>query len=254
MPSERFTRLRLLLGEGGLRRLESATVLVLGLGGVGSSCAEALARGGIGSLELLDRDVVEASNINRQALAFTSTIGRVKADVMAAMVAEINPDCATTARQVFLTVENLNATLDAFERPDYVVDCIDTVSQKLAIARWCADRGVRLVSSLGAANKLDPTQLAFADVQRTQTCPLSRVMRKECRRQGIEGLEVLFSREPPAVVQPVAGAGDSRAKAATLGSMSYMPPIMGQMLAGLVIRRLAGLEPLPEPPRLVSPT
>lgn len=245
-PTDRFARLRLVLGEDGLASLQRATVMVLGLGGVGSACAEALARGGVGTLILLDRDVVEESNINRQALAFVSTIGRVKAEVAREMVADINPECVVHAQQVFLTKENVADTLDALPRPDYVIDCIDTLSQKLAIARWCAAREVRLVASMGAANKLDPLALEFADIQQTRHCPMSTVMRKECRRRGIEQLEVLFSHELPVRV----GNGDSREKGETLGSMSYMPPIMGQVLAGVVIRRLAGLEAIPGPPVL----
>lgn len=248
--SERLARLRLVLGDEGLAALEGSTVMVLGLGGVGSSCAEALARGGVGSLVLLDRDVVEESNINRQRIAFTSTIGRVKAEVMAEMVADINPDCRVMAEQVFLTRENLAETLDKFPRPDYVIDCIDTVTQKFTAAILCAERGLPLVSSMGAANKVDPTQLRFADIKQTRHCPLSLVMRKQCRRRGIAGLEVLYSDELPVRVE---SSGDDRSKAATLGSMSYMPPIMGQMLAGLVIRRLAGLEPMAPPPHLVEP-
>lgn len=244
--SERTARLRLLLGDDGLDALAGATVMVLGLGGVGSSCAEALARGGVGSLVLLDRDTVEESNINRQRLAFVSTIGRVKADVMAEMVADINPDCRVWARQVFLTRENLAETLAELPRPDYVVDCIDTVTQKLAVATWCAQHQVPLLASMGAANKVDPCQLAFAEVQQTRHCPLSLVIRKECRKRGISGLEVLYSHE---LVTGPAGDG-SREKARNLGSMSYMPPIMGQMLAGQVIRRLAGLEPMAPPPAL----
>lgn len=246
MTNERFARLRLLLGDEGLDALAASTVMVIGLGGVGSACAQALARGGVGSLVLLDRDVVEASNINRQAIAFVSTIGRVKADVMREMVADINPDCAVVADQIFLTRDNVAETLDAYPHPDYVIDCIDTLAPKLSIAQWCAERGVRLLASMGAANKLDPCQLEFADIRKTRNCPLSKVMRRECRRLGINRLEVLFSGEAPVEIE----RGESRAKADTLGSMSYLPPIMGQMLAGLAIRRLAGMEPLPEPPTL----
>lgn len=243
--SERLARLRLVLGDAGLEALEGATVWVLGLGGVGSACAAALARGGVGSLVVLDRDVVEASNINRQAIAFVSTIGREKAELMAEMIADINPDCRVTAVRAYLSKDGAGETLDALPRPDYIIDCIDTVSQKLAIARWCAERGIRLLSSMGAANKLDPCRLEFARIEETRACPLSRIIRKECRRRGILGLEVLSSSELPVAIE-----GDGTTKAETLGSMSYMPPIMGQMLAGLAIRRLAGLEPMPEPPRL----
>ncbi|WP_225733027.1 MULTISPECIES: ThiF family adenylyltransferase [unclassified Corynebacterium] len=243
--SERLARLKLLLGDSGLDKLEDSTVMVLGLGGVGSACAEALARGGVGTLILLDRDVVEESNINRQALAFTSTLGQKKAEVMQRMVYEINPDIITHAQPVFLTPQGIAETLDAFPRPDYVVDCIDTVSQKLNIAGWCADRELPLLSSMGAANKLDPTYLEFANIRKTINCPLSKVVRTECRKRRIKGLEVLYSTEVPVKRKN----STSRSKGENLGSMSYMPPIMGQMLAGKVIRRLAGMEAIPRPPR-----
>lgn len=250
LDSERFARLKLLLKDEGLERLQGSTVMVLGLGGVGSACAEALARGGVGNLIVLDRDVVEESNINRQAIAFTSTLGRVKAQVMEEMIREIQPDCTITAQQVFLTPDNLADTLDAFPRPDYVIDCIDTISQKLAIYQWAAERGYRLLASMGAANRLDPTLLQFANIRRTYNCSMSKVVRSECRKRQIYGLEVLFSTELPFKVEKVAGA---RTKGQTLGSMSYMPPIMGQMLAGKVIRQLAGMEELPVPPSLGAP-
>lgn len=246
MPThdERHARLHLLLGDDGLAQLQNATVMVLGLGGVGSACAEALARGGVGSLILLDRDTVEASNINRQLIAFNSTIGRVKAEVMAEKIHDINPTASVMAQQIFLTADNVPAMLDALPNPDYVLDCIDTVSQKLAVAHWCASRSVPLLSSMGAANRFDPTQLKFANLRKTSVCQLSKVMRLECNKRRIKGVEVLFSTEIPA--RPGQGAS----KAETLGSMSYMPPIMGMMIAGAVIRRLSGLEPMPRPPRL----
>lgn len=244
--SERLSRLRLLLGDDGLDRLKDATVMVIGLGGVGSSCAEALARGGVGTLILLDRDVIEESNINRQALAFTSTLGQKKVDAMSRMVEEINPDCIIHSQQVFLTQDNVAETLDGFPTPDYVLDCIDTVTQKLAIAHWCASRGVPLLASMGAANRVDPSLLKFANLRKTEICPLCKVIRIECRKRRIKGVEVLFSTEEPA--KP--GNPNSRVKGESLGSMSYMPPIMGQMIAGKVIRRLSGMEPMVRPPRL----
>lgn len=246
--SERLARLRLLLKDEGLERLQNSTVMVIGLGGVGSACAEALARGGVGSLIVLDRDVVEASNINRQAVAYVSTIGQVKADVMRRKIADINPDCQVYAEQVFLRKEDVGAVLGRFPRPDYVIDCIDTVSQKLAIAQWCAENGLHLLSSMGAANRLDPLKLQFADIRKTINCPMAKVIRLECRKRRIKGIEVLFSTELPFRVEKL---GDGRTKGETLGSMSYMPPIMGQMLAGKAIRRLAGMEKMPREPRMI---
>lgn len=245
--SQRFSRLRLLLKESGLLRLGSAHVLVLGVGGVGSACAEALARGGVGSLSIIDGDVVELSNINRQALAFTSTLGMDKVDAMTRMIHEINPGCRVYARKRLLTPDGMEAELSIFPRPDYVIDCIDTVSAKLSASCWCAKMGIPMLSAMGAANKLEPEKLRFADISQTVNCRLSRVMRRACRQRGIFDLEVIFSEEPPMTIEH----GSNPTKGELLGSMSYMPPIMGQMLAGKVIRRLAGLESGAHPPRLI---
>ena len=190
-------RLRLVIGDEGLARLGEARVAVIGLGGVGSSCAEALVRGGVGRLVLLDRDVVAPSNLNRQALAFTSTIGRPKAEVMRAMALDINPAVDVTAVTAFLDKDALPEQMDGLGPLDYVVDAIDTVAQKLRLAQWCQERGVPELSAMGGANKLDPCRLRFAAIEDTVNCPLARVMRKECRRRGIRGLRVLFSDEEP---------------------------------------------------------
>jgi tRNA A37 threonylcarbamoyladenosine dehydratase len=238
-------RLLLILGEERLARLAQARVMVLGLGGVGSSCAEALARGGVGSLVLVDRDVVAPSNINRQALAFQSTIGRPKADVMAEMVRDINPSCEVTAVHAFVDKDRVPDQLGALPRPSYVVDAIDTVSQKLAIAAWCQEQGIPEVSAMGGANKLDPCRLRFAPIEKTQVDPLARIVRKECRKRGIRGLTVLYSDEQPREAEGKRDVIDEhgfvREGASILGTMSYFPPIMGQMLAGYVLRDLAGL-------------
>lgn len=275
---QRLQRLALLLEDKGIQKLSNAHVLVLGLGGVGSSCVEALARGGIGHLSLLDGDTVEESNINRQAIAFTSTVGRAKTEVMREMVLAINPDCDVDTRKQFLTRENTADVLDSFAKPDVVLDCIDTVSQKLEIAEWSANRQIPLLSAMGAANKRDPMALRFAYVEKTFNCPLSKVMRRECRKRGLSQVEIIFSTETPIIPRssfvtdlPMAKQVSSLTetsgstpssqtsipcacemrptKADTLGSMSYMPPIMGQMMAGKVICRLAGLEKMPNPPK-----
>ena len=238
-------RLRLILGSEGLAKLENATVMVLGLGGVGSSCAEALARGGVGHLVLVDRDVVAPSNINRQALAFQSTIGKPKAEVMSAMVADINPSCEVTAVQAFIDKDRIPEQLGALPRPDYIVDAIDTIAQKLAIAAWCQDEGIKLVSAMGGANKLDPTRLRFSRIEKTEIDPIARVMRKECRKRGIHDLQVLWSDEQPLEAEgkrdKIDEKGFVREGESILGTMSYFPPIMGQMLASKVIRDIVGL-------------
>lgn len=235
---ERLSRLKLLLQEEGLDRLQASTVMVLGLGGVGSACAEALARGGIGHLIILDGDFIELSNINRQVIAYQSTVGRYKSKVMEEMILDINPDCRVDVVHEFLQIDSLRETLDALARPDYVLDCIDTITQKIGIAQWCAEEKLPLISAMGAANKLDPSFLQFDKIEHTSYCPLSKVIRRECRQRGIQHLEVLYSTEiPPKIDRP-----NVQKKSQTLGSMSYMPPIMGKMMAGKVIRRLAGIE------------
>lgn len=228
------------MGREGLDRLRASRVLVLGLGGVGSNCVEALARGGVGNLVLVDRDAVEISNINRQAIAFHSTLGQRKVNAMRAMVTDINPACHVEIRDMFVQVENLEALLDDVGQVDFVIDAIDTVSTKLAIAQLGQERGFNLVSSMGAANKLDPTCLRFADLPDTVNCPLCRVMRKEARKRGIRHLRVLYSCEQPVAVPTREGA--ARSERTNLGTASYMPPIMGQMIAGDVICRLAGID------------
>lgn len=236
--SKSVARLRLILGEEGLQRLADARVFVLGIGGVGSNCAEALARGAVGHLVLFDHDVVEPSNINRQAVAFLSTVGQQKTQVMARIVADINPACEVLCRDTFLTRENISQEFAALPRPDYVVDAIDNVTAKLTVARYCEQNGIPLVSSMGGANKLHPELLRFGDISQTRVDPLAKIVRKECRRRGIKHLRVLWSPEEPAQVSAPDGA---QGKSATLGTMSYFPAIMGQMLASDVILSITGL-------------
>lgn len=239
-------RLRLILGEEALSRLQRSCVMVIGLGGVGSSCAEALARGGIGALDLVDRDIVMPSNINRQALAFQSTLGQPKTEVMRQMVMDINPDCRISTQQAFIEKDRVPEQLRVLPRPDYVVDAIDTVTQKLAIAAWCQSENIPEVSAMGGANKLDPTRLRFSKIEDTRMDPLARAIRKAGRKRGISGMTVLYSDELPLEAEGKQNAIDEhgfvREGASILGTMSYFPPIMGQMLAGYVIRKLAGLE------------
>ncbi len=226
------SRLEVVFGAEGVARLAGSRVVVFGLGGVGSNCVEALARGGVGSLALVDHDVVAASNINRQAIAFVSTIGQVKTEACRAMVADINPSCEVATFAEFVLPDTLDALLDSIGPADFFVDAIDTVSTKLALAAAAQERGLRLISSMGAAGKLDPCCLKFGDLFETTNCRLSRIMRKEARKRGIESLRVLYSSEQ------VPAADASR----PLGSTSYVPPIMGQMIAGEVLQILAGVK------------
>ena len=250
------TRLRPIFTQEGLDALAGSRVLVFGLGGVGSSCVEALARATVGELFLVDRDTVDKSNLNRQALAFECTVGRVKAEVMTEMVAQINPRCHVEARQCYVSADNLpeilawaGAEVDGDGnvvgrgKISYVVDAIDTITQKLALAKLCWDANIPEISSMGAANRLDPTQFQIADVRKSHGCRMARTIRKECLRRRIPHLQVLFSPEKP--VRPSAVAGSSHGGLPNLGTASYMPPIMGQMVAGRVIRALIGYEPWP---------
>ena len=237
-------RLRVIMGEDGITRLEAASVMVLGCGGVGSSCVEALARGGVGTLVIVDKDAVAPSNINRQAIAFHSTVGKRKIDVMAAMVADIDPECRVVAYDDFVLAENIEELFDRAVTAvgghlDYVVDAIDTISTKLAIAELAERRGFRLISSMGGAKRLHPECLRIADVHKTVNCPLARIMRKECRKRGIRHLQVIYSCEEP--VRIAAAPGAARAERTDLGTASFMPPIMGQMIAGEVLRAISGV-------------
>lgn len=261
------SRLALMMGNARLKTLASACVWVLGCGGVGSNAIVALARGGVGHLCILDRDVVEASNINRQAVAFHSTLGRKKTEVMKEIVHDINPSCTVDTLSDFLAKDTIAEQLSCFPTPDYVIDAIDTIAQKLRIAAWCQEEGFPLISSMGGANKLHPEMFEITTIEKTKSCPISRVMRKECRKRGIKKLEVLYSREVPMPIGDVEDKlrtstttsmpSDTRAcldvdeslentsrksKAQTLGTMSFIPPIMGYMLAGHVICKLADME------------
>lgn len=245
LPAETMTtKLTVILGEDGVERLARARVAVFGCGGVGSNCIEALARGGIGTLAIVDKDVVAPSNINRQAIAYHSTVGQRKIDVTEAMIRDINPECRVVPRHSFVLAENIESLLDELESAcggpfDYIVDAIDTVSTKLAIAALAQERGFSLISSMGGANKLHPECLRIADVHKTVNDSLSRIMRKECRKRGIKHLKVLYSCEEPMHLKAREGA--PRSERSDLGTASFMPPIMGQMIAGEVIRQVSGV-------------
>lgn len=255
MDESPLSRLELVWGARRLRRLQAATVVVFGAGGVGSNCLEALVRGGIGRLVVIDGDAVVPSNINRQAIAFPDTVGQRKVDAARRLITRINPSAEVVSFDRFVTADGLDDLMESIrgaldgaaassgaqrDRPvvDYIVDAIDTVSAKLAIARWAGDHRVPLISSMGGANKLDPTKLAICDISKTSNDPLARVMRRECRKRGIPSLTVLSSTEAPLPLRSTAGEEASRPRA--LGTVSYLPPIMGQMIAGYVICQLAG--------------
>ena len=232
-----FERTRILLDDQEQSRLTRAHVLVAGLGGVGSYCAEALARAGVGRLTIIDHDVVSASNINRQLPALLSTVGQSKADLMAARIRDINPACELTVIREFLVPETVADIVPA--DVDYVIDCIDSLNCKVALVATSFERGLNVASSMGAGNKLDPGRIRIADISQTSMCPLASVMRKRLRKRGIpKGVLTVFTDEPgraPLPPQPVEGRGRARA---VNGTISYMPPLFGLMLAGAVVQRL----------------
>lgn len=237
--TEEFARTTLLLGEEGLARLQSAHVIVFGIGGVGSFAAEALARAGIGALTLVDADTVAPSNLNRQIIALRSTLGRPKAQVMGERVLDINPSCRVTVRQIFCTPENSGELLAG--SPDYIVDAIDTVSSKLDLVQKAKALGIPIISCMGAGNKLDPTRFEVADLFETSVCPLCRVMRRELPKRGVSSLKVVYSKEPP--IRPMAASLQESPsllrKRQTPGSVSFVPSVAGLILAGEVVKDLA---------------
>ena len=220
--NERYSRTLKLIGEEGLSRLKNSSVLIVGVGGVGSFAAEAIARAGVGNITVMDGDTVQPSNLNRQLIALTSTLGRNKAEVMAERINDINPETSVTALARFYK-EDDELDLTAF---DWIIDAIDSVDAKTALIKTAIEKDVNIVSAMGAAGKFD-TQFKIADISKTSTCPLAKVMRKRLREEGIEHLPVVYSEE-----KPVPRDGD-------LGTLSYVPGSAGLCLAGYVIKSIA---------------
>lgn len=230
---EEFSRTALLLGEDAVGSLASKRIAVFGVGGVGGYVCEALARAGIGELDLFDSDTVSLSNLNRQLIALHSTIGQYKVDVMKERILDINPDCTVHTHRVFYLPENADEyPLDCY---DYIVDAVDTVSAKIELAVRATKLGVPLISAMGAGNKLDATRFAVTDLQKTSGCPLARTMRRELKARGITHLKVVYSTEP-AASRPCAETDP--AKRPPTGSTPYVPPVAGLILAGEVIKDL----------------
>ena len=232
---ERFSRSNLLLGECGAKRIAESHVAVFGIGGVGGHAAEALARAGVGKIDLIDADTVSVSNLNRQIIALESTVGRPKAKVMKERILDINPKCEVASYELFYSEETANS-ID-LSKYDYVIDAIDTVRSKLLLIERANAAGTRIISSMGAGNKLDPTAFEVADIYKTSVCPLARVMRTELRRRNIPSLKVVYSKEEPAR----AVAEESGARHAP-GSISFVPSVVGLILAGEVIKDIAGIK------------
>lgn len=225
-----FDRTRGVIGDSGLEKLKNARVAVFGIGGVGGYVAEALARSGVGSLDLIDKDVVSTTNINRQIVALHSTVGKYKTEVMKDRIADINPDCKVVEYRTFYLPENADE-ID-LSRYDFVVDAIDTVTAKLELAVRTKELGVPFIACLGTGNKLDPTKLEIADVSKTSVCPLARVMRRELKARGINHLTVLYSTEPP--IRSTVTENGKPVPAST----AFVPSAAGLIIASHVVRKL----------------
>ena len=233
-----YSRTALLLGSEGMEKLKNAKVAVFGLGGVGGYVVEALARSGIGALELVDHDTVSITNLNRQILATRSTVGMDKAEAARLRVLDIDPDIQVTARKTFFGPDT-KAEFD-FSGYSYVVDAIDTVTGKLALVSAAQAAGTPIISSMGTGNKLDPTKFQIADISKTSVCPLARIMRKECAKRGIRHLKVLFSTEDPIPSDPTLVGTEElpEGRRALPGSVAFVPSVAGLIIAGEVIKDL----------------
>ena len=230
---EQFERTKRLIGADALNKLSRSRVAVFGVGGVGGYAVEALARSGVGAIDLIDGDTVSITNLNRQIIATHQTVGRWKTEVAAERVLQINPSCKVTAHNVFFLPETA-AQFD-FSMYDYVADAIDTVTGKIAIIMNAKNCGVPVISCMGAGNKLDATKFEVADIYKTSVCPLARVMRQELKKRGVDGLKVVYSKE-----LPVKGESGGEGKPVP-ASIAFVPSVAGLIMAGEMIKDLAGI-------------
>lgn len=219
-----FSRTEKLIGEENLKKLKNAHVAVFGLGGVGSFTAEALVRAGIGAVTIVDNDVVSQSNINRQSIAFLSTVGKKKTEVMENRIKDISPDCKVRALPIFFD-ESTRSELD-FSEFTYVADCIDSVQSKILIIKLATEAGTGIISCMGTGNKLDPSRLTVDDIKNTSYCPLARAVRTRLKKEGIYSLEVVYSKEPPITTEGVPA------------SISFVPSVAGLLMAGRIINKI----------------
>lgn len=232
---EEFSRTELLLGKNAMEKLKNSRVAVFGVGGVGGYVVEALARSGVGAIDLIDNDTVSVSNINRQIIATHSTVGKNKVDVMRERVLDINPECRVEVHACFYLPET-KAQFD-FTQYDYVVDAIDTVTGKLQLVEQAEEAGTPIISSMGAGNKLNPAQFEVADITKTSVCPLAKVMRRELKKRGISHLKVVYSKEQP--VEPAEVIEENGRHLP--GSCAFVPSVVGLIIASEVIKDLTAV-------------
>ncbi len=235
-----FSRTELLLGKEGLDKLKNATVMVLGVGGVGSHCIEALARSGVGTLILVDHDKVSLTNVNRQSIAYLSTVGEYKTKLMKDRISDIHGEAKVFTYEEFVLPENLHQIFQ--HQVDYIVDAIDTVTAKLAVAEYAKAHEIPLISCMGTGNKLHAELFEITDISKTSVCPLCKVMRKELKARGITGLKVLYSKEKPIEVSNADVQEEMGNRRSLPGSVSFVPPVAGLLIAGEVIRDLVGIQ------------
>ena len=233
---DHLERTRLLLGEEAIDKLRKSRVAVFGIGGVGGHCAEALARSGVGSIDLIDNDTVSLTNLNRQLVALRSTVGRYKTEVMYERIMDIDPEIQVHEHRCFFLPENADAF--DFAAYDYVVDAVDTVAAKIALVMAADAAGVPIISSMGAGNKLHPELFEIADIYKTSVCPLAKVMRHELKKRGIRHLKCVYSKEVP--LKPAQTQEEGIAKRDVPGSTAFTPSVAGLLIAGQVIRDLTG--------------
>lgn len=227
-----FSRTEMLIGKDAVATLGKMRVAVFGAGGVGGYVIEALARSGVGAIDIIDNDTVSESNLNRQIIALTSTVGLLKTEAARKRVLDINPECKVTCFETFVLPENIHEF--DFSVYDYIVDAIDTVSGKIAIIEKAYNENVPVISSMGTGNKLDPTRFRITDIYKTSVCPLARVMRYELKKRGIKKLKVLFSEE-----EPIRQSNDEKIKGKIPpGSISFVPSVAGLIIGGEVIKDL----------------
>ena len=226
---DKFTRTALLLGEAGMHKLKRAHVILFGVGGVGGYAAEALARSGVGQISLVDKDVVSESNINRQIIATTKTVGRPKVEVMKERIKEIDPDAKVNVHHCFFLPE----TADQFDFTayDYVIDAVDNVTAKIELALRAKAAGAPIIACMGAGNKLDASRFEVSDIYRTSVCPLAKVMRRELKKRGVDSLKVVYSKE-----EPIKAGISEEGRRSTPGSVAFVPSVAGLILAGEVVK------------------
>ncbi|EJX2681048.1 TPA: ThiF family adenylyltransferase [Clostridioides difficile] len=234
MENNFTTRTSFLVGDDGIEKLNNSNIIVFGVGGVGSFTVEALARAGVGNITIVDFDDVDITNINRQIPALHSTVGRYKVDVMEERILDINPNINIKKIRSFYNKDTSDEILT--ERYDYVVDAIDMVSSKIHLIETCEKKGLKIISSMGMGNKLDPTKIVVTDIHKTSTCPLAKVMRKELRDRGIKKLKVVYSTEQPIELKKKVMNG----RKVTPGSVSFVPSVGGLIIASVIVNELLG--------------